>query len=80
MTLSTGVTLQVHGVTGNDNIFRVKQPDIFGQLRKKGFGYRRRDAQLLVMNFSIVHRLIQCVILNTMNPIARPSITDVFTR
>jgi predicted AlkP superfamily pyrophosphatase or phosphodiesterase len=34
--IHTGVTPQVHGVTGNDNIFRVKQPDIFSQLRKKG--------------------------------------------
>lgn len=35
--IHTGVTPQTHGVTGNDNIFRVKQPDIFGQLRKKGY-------------------------------------------
>src|SRR5690606_40654484 len=27
--IHTGVTPQVHGVTGNDTIFRVAQPDIF---------------------------------------------------
>lgn len=34
--IHTGVTPQEHGVTGNDNVFRVAQPDIFGQLRQKG--------------------------------------------
>lgn len=34
--IHTGVTPQVHGVTGNDNIFRVAQPDIFSELRKAG--------------------------------------------
>lgn len=34
--IHTGVTPQVHGVTGNDNIFRVAQPDIFSQARKAG--------------------------------------------
>ena len=34
--IHTGVTPQVHGVTSNDTIFRVAQPDIFGQVRKAG--------------------------------------------
>lgn len=34
--IHTGVTPQVHGVTGNGHIFRVKQPDIFSQARAKG--------------------------------------------
>ncbi|WP_459443339.1 alkaline phosphatase family protein [Alphaproteobacteria bacterium US3C007] len=32
--IHTGVTPQVHGVTGNDTIFRLSQPDIFSQARK----------------------------------------------
>lgn len=34
--IHTGVAPAVHGVTGNDNVFRVDMPDIFGQLRKAG--------------------------------------------
>lgn len=34
--IHTGVTPQEHGVTGNDTIFRVAQPDIFSQLRANG--------------------------------------------
>ena len=34
--IHTGVTPQVHGVTGNDNVFRINQPDIFSQARKAG--------------------------------------------
>ena len=32
--IHTGVTPQVHGVTGNDTIFRLSQPDVFSQARK----------------------------------------------
>jgi predicted AlkP superfamily pyrophosphatase or phosphodiesterase len=32
--IHTGVSLQVHGVTGNDTIFRLSQPDVFSQARK----------------------------------------------
>lgn len=34
--IHTGVPPQVHGVTSNETIFRVAQPDIFGQVRKAG--------------------------------------------
>ena len=34
--IHTGVTPQVHGVTSNETIFRLAQPDIFGQVRKAG--------------------------------------------
>lgn len=33
--IHTGVAPQVHGVTGNQNIFRVRCPDVFSELRKK---------------------------------------------
>jgi predicted AlkP superfamily pyrophosphatase or phosphodiesterase len=32
--IHTGVSPQVHGVTGNDTIFRLSQPDVFSQARK----------------------------------------------
>ena len=32
--IHTGLSPQVHGVTGNDTIFRLSQPDIFSQARK----------------------------------------------
>ena len=32
--IHTGVSQQVHGVTGNDTIFRLFQPDVFSQARK----------------------------------------------
>ena len=32
--IHTGVSPQVHGVTGNDTIFRLSKPDIFSQARK----------------------------------------------
>ncbi len=34
--IHTGVVPAVHGVTGNDNVFRVSQPDIFSEVRKEG--------------------------------------------
>ncbi|WP_425046280.1 alkaline phosphatase family protein [Primorskyibacter sp. S87] len=34
--IHTGVSPQVHGCTGNDNVFRLSQPDIFSQLRNAG--------------------------------------------
>lgn len=34
--IHTGVTPQVHGCTGNANVFRISQPDIFSQVRKAG--------------------------------------------
>ncbi|MEP2030421.1 MAG: alkaline phosphatase family protein [Paracoccaceae bacterium] len=34
--IHTGVTPQVHGCTGNGNVFRLSQPDIFSQVRKAG--------------------------------------------
>lgn len=34
--IHTGVTPQVHGVTSNEALFRVKQPDIFGQVKAMG--------------------------------------------
>lgn len=34
--IHTGVTPQVHGCTGNANVFRLSQPDIFSQVRKAG--------------------------------------------
>ncbi|SFK95596.1 alkaline phosphatase family protein [Shimia haliotis] len=34
--IHTGVTPQEHGCTGNGNVFRIKQPDIFAQVRKAG--------------------------------------------
>ena len=34
--IHTGVSPQVHGVTSNETIFRLSQPDIFGQVRKAG--------------------------------------------
>ena len=35
-TIHTGVVPAVHGVTGNDNVFRVDLPDIFSEARKAG--------------------------------------------
>ena len=32
--IHTGVSPQVHGVTGNDTIFRLSQPDVFSQARR----------------------------------------------
>ncbi len=46
--IHTGVSPQVHGVTSNETIFRLSQPDIFGQVRKAGGDDRRRRAFLLV--------------------------------
>jgi predicted AlkP superfamily pyrophosphatase or phosphodiesterase len=34
--IHTGVTPQVHGCTGNGNVFRLSQPDIFSQVRGAG--------------------------------------------
>jgi predicted AlkP superfamily pyrophosphatase or phosphodiesterase len=34
--IHTGVTPQVHGCTGNGNVFRLDPPDIFAQVRKGG--------------------------------------------
>ncbi len=34
--IHTGVAPQVHGCTGNGNVFRLRQPDIFGQVRRAG--------------------------------------------
>ncbi|WP_343080255.1 alkaline phosphatase family protein [Ostreiculturibacter nitratireducens] len=34
--IHTGVTPQVHGVYSNGSIFRVKQPDVFSEVRKAG--------------------------------------------
>ena len=34
--IHTGVTPQEHGCTGNGNVFRIKQPDIFSEIRKAG--------------------------------------------
>lgn len=34
--IHTGVTPQRHGCTGNNNVFRLTQPDIFSQVRKTG--------------------------------------------
>lgn len=34
--IHTGVTPQDHGCTGNSNVFRIKQPDLFSQIRKTG--------------------------------------------
>ncbi|SEQ26688.1 alkaline phosphatase family protein [Thalassovita taeanensis] len=34
--IHTGVTPQEHGCTGNGNVFRLSQPDIFSQVRKAG--------------------------------------------
>jgi predicted AlkP superfamily pyrophosphatase or phosphodiesterase len=34
--IHTGVSPQVHGCTGNGNVFRLKEPDIFSQVRKAG--------------------------------------------
>lgn len=34
--IHTGVTPQVHGCTGNGNVFRLSQPDIFSQVRAVG--------------------------------------------
>lgn len=34
--IHTGVTPQVHGVSSNETIFRVQQPDIFSEVRKAG--------------------------------------------
>lgn len=34
--IHTGVTPQVHGCTGNGNVFRLSQPDIFSELRRAG--------------------------------------------
>lgn len=34
--IHTGVSPQVHGVTGNGNVFRVSQPDIFSAVRAAG--------------------------------------------
>jgi predicted AlkP superfamily pyrophosphatase or phosphodiesterase len=35
-TIHTGVTPQVHGCTGNGNVFRLSQPDVFSQTRLAG--------------------------------------------
>lgn len=34
--IHTGVAPAVHGCTGNGNVFRLSQPDVFGQVRKGG--------------------------------------------
>ncbi|WP_238368059.1 alkaline phosphatase family protein [Mesobacterium pallidum] len=34
--IHTGVSPQVHGCTGNGNVFRVSQPDVFAQARRAG--------------------------------------------
>ena len=34
--IHTGLTPQIHGVTGNDRIFRIDKPDVFSALRKIG--------------------------------------------
>ncbi|WP_137701431.1 alkaline phosphatase family protein [Marimonas lutisalis] len=34
--IHTGVSPQVHGCTGNGNVFRLAQPDVFSQVRKAG--------------------------------------------
>ncbi|MDA5556644.1 alkaline phosphatase family protein [Shimia sp. MMG029] len=34
--IHTGVTPQEHGCTGNGNVFRINQPDVFAQVRKSG--------------------------------------------
>ncbi len=34
--IHTGVTPQVHGCTGNGNVFRLKAPDVFSQVRQGG--------------------------------------------
>jgi len=34
--IHTGVSPQVHGCTGNGNVFRIDMPDVFGQVRKAG--------------------------------------------
>ncbi len=34
--IHTGVTPQEHGRTGNGNVFRIRQPDIFARVRKAG--------------------------------------------
>lgn len=34
--LHTGVSPQVHGCTGNGNVFRLSQPDVFSQVRREG--------------------------------------------
>ncbi|MEP4199114.1 MAG: alkaline phosphatase family protein [Aliishimia sp.] len=34
--IHTGVTPQEHGCTGNGNVFRLKHPDVFSQVRKAG--------------------------------------------
>lgn len=34
--IHTGVTPQVHGCTGNGNVFRLKEPDVFSEVRKAG--------------------------------------------
>ena len=34
--IHTGVSPQVHGCTGNGNVFRLKEPDVFSQVRKGG--------------------------------------------
>ncbi len=34
--IHTGVTPQEHGCTGNGNVFRIRQPDIFSEVRKAG--------------------------------------------
>ncbi|MWD27230.1 alkaline phosphatase family protein [Aquicoccus sp. SCR17] len=35
-TIHTGVTAATHGCTGNGNVFRLQQPDVFSQVRKAG--------------------------------------------
>ena len=34
--IHTGVTPQEHGCTGNGNVFRIKQPDLFSEIRRAG--------------------------------------------
>lgn len=34
--IHTGVTPQIHGCTGNANVFRLSQPDVFSEVRKAG--------------------------------------------
>ena len=34
--IHTGVSPQAHGCTGNGNVFRISQPDVFSQVRKGG--------------------------------------------
>jgi predicted AlkP superfamily pyrophosphatase or phosphodiesterase len=75
--IHTGVSPQVHEVTGNDRIFRLSQPDVFSQARKSGL-ITGAVTHSFGQSSLTAHHLILYAILNMTNQKAIASITAVF--